>query len=719
MKKVIALIYVIFITNPIANTVADSSNFRGEREVAAGIGLMAEKIPYTGPPNIPDPNVILQGGDTIGDATVIGSLPYSNTGTTAGYNNDYDEACPFPSTSPDVVYSFTPGEDMYINISLCDSDYDTKLYVYENNQYTVVGCNCDGCGLSIWRSLLFGVLLTTGNTYYIVVDGDGGSFGDYIIDVEEVSISPPANDDCVNAEPIGDVELQPFYTTLATASGLGNCMTSPDVWYVYTATCTARVFVTLFGSSYDTKLAIYDGNSCDPLPPEIQCDDDWGFYLQSTIGFDAVEGNEYLIQVGGAGGYAGGGQITIRGCMYPELCQEPVPPDGEFYAMDSDIEWGPPYVAYDNYPLIEQVCEVQFWGFDAFWTGGNYIDCVEDPMDFEIKFYPEDEETGGPDIDNPVCTYNVTPSRTGTGEFYTIGPFNPGELIEFNVTLDPCCELNKGWISVMGNTNNGDGCGFLWLAVLTGDVKGFWYQPPLIYQTWDFARCLEGELPNISIGMNPDNPPVTVPAGGSFTFTGTLQNNTGEQQTGDVWIMLELPGGAIYGPIQQFNNIMLAPNQGITAAGIEQDVPDFAPLGTYQYIARCGLYPSIIIDETSFEFTVIAPIDGGADNWTLSGWFDENENLLMGLPMNYALSFNYPNPFNLTTAIRYQLPVNDYVDLSVYNLLGQKVETLVDGFVEAGFHSVQWDASHYSSGIYFYKLTAGDKVFTKRMTLLK
>jgi hypothetical protein len=83
------------------------------------------------------------------------------------------------------------------------------------------------------------------------------------------------------------------------------------------------------------------------------------------------------------------------------------------------------------------------------------------------------------------------------------------------------------------------------------------------------------------------------------------------------------------------------------------------------------------------------------------------------------LSQNYPNPFNATTVINYQLPVDDEVTLEVYNLFGQKVATLVDGEQQAGCRSVVWDASDISSGIYFYRLTAGDFTETKRMIVVK
>jgi CubicO group peptidase (beta-lactamase class C family) len=102
------------------------------------------------------------------------------------------------------------------------------------------------------------------------------------------------------------------------------------------------------------------------------------------------------------------------------------------------------------------------------------------------------------------------------------------------------------------------------------------------------------------------------------------------------------------------------------------------------------------------------------------------------LPKKFGLKQNYPNPFNPITKINYELsagrrtssgPMTNDVDLSIYNLLGQKVATLVDRKQAAGSYQVQWDASGFASGIYIYRLKVqGQKqnaVFTKKLVLLK
>ena len=140
-----------------------------------------------------------QGGDSWDVATVILSLPHSSTGTTVGYTDDYDEICPYSgSTSPDVVYSYTPIVDILVDITLCNgSDYDTKLYIYENavTPGTPFACNDDTCPGYV--SELTDLQLYSGNTYYIVIDGYSGASGNYVLDMTEVA--PPAPLDCTNA----------------------------------------------------------------------------------------------------------------------------------------------------------------------------------------------------------------------------------------------------------------------------------------------------------------------------------------------------------------------------------------------------------------------------------------------------------------------------------------------------------------------------------------
>jgi hypothetical protein len=89
------------------------------------------------------------------------------------------------------------------------------------------------------------------------------------------------------------------------------------------------------------------------------------------------------------------------------------------------------------------------------------------------------------------------------------------------------------------------------------------------------------------------------------------------------------------------------------------------------------------------------------------------------VPEKASLHQNYPNPFNPTTIINYELRITNYVDLSIYNLLGQKVTVLVSERQSAGRYQVEWDATQFAGGIYFYRLKAGSFSDIKKMVLIK
>ena len=97
---------------------------------------------------------------------------------------------------------------------------------------------------------------------------------------------------------------------------------------------------------------------------------------------------------------------------------------------------------------------------------------------------------------------------------------------------------------------------------------------------------------------------------------------------------------------------------------------------------------------------------------------------LRAAPDDYILEANYPNPFNASTTIRYQLPTNDSVQLAIYNMAGQKIRTLIDAEVAAGRHALAWDGrdetgQHAASGVYFYQLLTSDFLAAGKMAILR
>jgi len=89
------------------------------------------------------------------------------------------------------------------------------------------------------------------------------------------------------------------------------------------------------------------------------------------------------------------------------------------------------------------------------------------------------------------------------------------------------------------------------------------------------------------------------------------------------------------------------------------------------------------------------------------------------IPKSFELGGAFPNPFNPVTSLSFSLPESQDIILQVYNLQGQTIETLVNGNMEAGYHSVVWNANSYASGVYFVKMVAGNYVNTQKLMLLK
>ena len=120
-------------------------------------------------------------------------------------------------------------------------------------------------------------------------------------------------------------------------------------------------------------------------------------------------------------------------------------------------------------------------------------------------------------------------------------------------------------------------------------------------------------------------------------------------------------------------------------------------------------------------------------SWDLEGTFGitfvevqglNNSNDQSAIPVNYKLYLAYPNPFNPSTTIRYDLPEHSYVTITIYDMLGRKVKTLLSKSQNAGFKSIIWNATNdygkpVSAGIYLYQIQAGEYILTKKMVLLK
>ncbi len=232
------------------------------------------------------------------------------------------------TTSPNIWYRYVAGGTGQVTVSLLGSTFDTKLAVYEGAECApelnaMVECNDDFGGELTSQVTFQG---TAGHEYLIEVGGyNPDEIGPGVITVTGQGQPPVgSNDNCESAKPVGDVKDLPFETTNATFDGPGFCLTSPNIWFCYTATCTGDVTVSLLGSSFDTMLAVYNGCGCDPTQDDlIECNDDATGSYQSEITFAALAGKQYLIEVGAYGSTAGQGVLNIS-------CEgSSTPPSGE------------------------------------------------------------------------------------------------------------------------------------------------------------------------------------------------------------------------------------------------------------------------------------------------------------------------------------------------------------------------------------------------------
>ncbi len=164
-------------------------------------------------------------GDDCSNAKTLTSLSYCLEDCTVGYNDDYNEMCPFNELgASDLVYKFQPSFNQTVNIDLCESSFDTKMYIYEGtcgsfNSGEAIYCNDDYCGVNGWRSRLEDVYFQAGMEYYIVIDGWGANDkGEFMLCFENECPGDLNGDQLINVS-----DLLVFLT------GFGSQFDTPDL----------------------------------------------------------------------------------------------------------------------------------------------------------------------------------------------------------------------------------------------------------------------------------------------------------------------------------------------------------------------------------------------------------------------------------------------------------------------------------------------------------
>ncbi len=225
------------------------------------------------------------------------------------------------------------------------------------------------------------------------------------------------------------------------------------------------------------------------------------------------------------------------------------------------------------------------------------------------------------------------------------------------------------------------------------------------YYYFGIYDCSAATTLPVAISLFPLNPPILIPpSGGSFNYSVTVANNSVSTQNIAAWVMMQLPGGAWYGPTLGPMTVSLHGVESCTREYVQTIIAS-APAGEYLFEARVGHYPDSVWHSDNFPFTKEEYSFVGADSF-------------LHLPGEFKITAS-PNPFNPSTAISYQLSANSHVSLRIYDTAGRLVSTLVNGYREAGSHEVTFDGTSLPSGVYLYRLEAGEFSAVGKMVLLK
>ena len=199
-----------------------------------------------------------------------------------------------------------------------------------------------------------------------------------------------------------------------------------------------------------------------------------------------------------------------------------------------------------------------------------------------------------------------------------------------------------------------------------------------------------------------------------------VTNNESTPVTCDIWNMIQMSNGLWFGPT--FGPIRISLPAGVTAGRLRwQFMPATAPSGTYLLYGYVGDYPAVKWDSSGFSFYWPPwPGDGEpeAGDWLNTGEpFYEYE--AASAPSGFIMHGAFPNPFNPMTTITFALPKTSKVNLAIHNVSGRLVATLVNGWRDAGYHSTTFDGSKMASGVYIYRIQAGEFTASGKMVLMK
>lgn len=304
-------------------------------------------------------------------------------------------------------------------------------------------------------------------------------------------------------------------------------------------------------------------------------------------------------------------------------------------------------------------------------------------------------------------------------EFY-ITPTGDGEFIfqyhTVNIYEGPYSD-NKYFTTGIQNNDHSDGLQYAYWNIYNPGAAVLEAGRAIKFTTIEPHRF---PVPtNIEVTIEPINPPIVIPAaGGSFDYNLSLTNPNQQYSVFDLWIKAFMPNGQdVY--ITFMYDYELPAGQ-TDQFDLHQVVPGRAPAGLYFYYAFIGDYDNEVLWDTSFfNFTKTGVDLTGGSDWLLTGWEGKTEADEPVIPAKFALHPPFPNPFNASAVIEYDIPSDCYISLEVFDISGKLTASLYEGFRPKGSYRTILDASGMTSGLYFVRFTSGDHNETRKLVLVK
>jgi hypothetical protein len=687
---------------------------------------------------------ICQGGDGVWDATVVEVLPFFAEGTTSGYADDYDAPCVYgDEQGPDVVYIYTPAASGEINIDTCGSNFDTVVHVFDANaNQDACNDNRPGDGACWMTSSRINRLeVQAGVSYFIVVDGatseESGNYDLMITEYRPYEFAPPWYAHAEAEPPLVDGYVDTFN---------GGCDADEVAFQ-------GHPFDPAFGynASVHGRTGWYGDGAAGTL-----FDTDWfmvEIYAQGTLNL-TIEATEtcrvYWYEVGSTCGSLNlGGSMTVGAGWMNEMQisgpyatailvkVRPVnssPPDGVHHEFEyllgvrSGVGWERPYhtplgdegldapvLAHErnriNFPVNEfgddhaphEACAdsagvandglAQVYLWEGQRIGVGWVDI----------WYPEPSPPAGRSTD--VCFYLVDDAR-----------LTPGSCIDVR------CGVYSEW-----------GFGHMFTAPRSG-----WY-----YLIWDFDTedaanygtvSAHVEFPLSSPYQLPPPPPpgdrcesaLSIPRG-PFAFIGDLAAATNGADPGRDGCLddpaVHWTGGDVIHRVDlQAGDRLVA---DLTTVG-DWDAALYLLSDCEQPLGACvasGLHLEHVALEDQTLWLVCDSWGNGPRAYALTGSLDS----ITASPAaagGYGIGSVQPNPCNPTTTVTYSVAHDGLVNLTLHDLRGRRVRTLVSGHRASGHHLERWDGTdgrgrQVASGIYVVRLESGGQVHTRSLAVLR